>query len=299
YTLEHISPCMKYEDQLKESLMMNQVLNTQANYRNSEIGKDFEHPGEEGEERIFRLMVNGEITSAVDYEYDNIFVHYFVEVPSGWKDYSKDSGHGMTPTCSTNSAGEASFCTLFSVDYGFDINRLDYYDFCEWPKLYIEVLSVDSWTRLRTEGYGILSVPFLPGCYELKVNTWRPLMSHHLKGRIGEMRRYFTGGTPELEDLTSSYGNASGSVLSRYGSKTISTGSVSVKLNVIHHSPTAFILKRKDGGKNRRLLLDRLASASLLHSVTSVIQEFGKARERIIRASKGIEEEEIEKIEDA
>uniref|UniRef100_A0A0K2U0G2 Meckel syndrome type 1 protein n=1 Tax=Lepeophtheirus salmonis TaxID=72036 RepID=A0A0K2U0G2_LEPSM len=281
--------------------MMNQVLNHHASFIASEVGKEFESPKVEDNDRIFRLCVNGEIVSAKDYDYDNLFVHYFIDVPSGWKEYSKNSGHGMTTTCKTNSKGEAHFCTMFNTDFSFDINRLDYYNFCTWPTIFVEVISIDSWTRLRTEGYGYLTIPYYPGTYNLKIDTWRPLMSNPQMARIGEMRRYFIGGTPELDDLTSSYGNASGVILSRYGSKTISTGSVSVRINVIHHSPTALMVKKKSGGVegNRRLFLDRIASASLFHSVTSVINEFGKAKERILRASKGLEnEDEVAKIEE-
>ncbi|CAB4068752.1 MKS1 [Lepeophtheirus salmonis] len=273
YWIEHSSPTIKYEDQLKETLMMNQVLNHHASFIASEVGKEFESPKVEDNDRIFRLCVNGEIVSAKDYDYDNLFVHYFIDVPSGWKEYSKNSGHGMTTTCKTNSKGEAHFCTMFNTDFSFDINRLDYYNFCTWPTIFVEVISIDSWTRLRTEGYGYLTIPYYPGTYNLKIDTWRPLMSNPQMARIGEMRRYFIGGTPELDDLTSSYGNASG------------------------HS----WLKKKSGGVegNRRLFLDRIASASLFHSVTSVINEFGKAKERILRASKGLEnEDEVAKIEE-
>ena len=32
-------------------------------------------------------------------------------------------------------------------------------DFIHWPTLFIEVLSLDSWERFRTEGYTYLTIP--------------------------------------------------------------------------------------------------------------------------------------------
>ena len=32
-------------------------------------------------------------------------------------------------------------------------------DFILWPTLFLEVLSVDSWERFRTEGYAYITIP--------------------------------------------------------------------------------------------------------------------------------------------
>ena len=62
--------------------------------------------------------------------------------------------------------------------------------------MFLSVLSVDKWNRFRTEGYGYVSLPSTPGLHKISVSTWRPLSS----SPIGEMRRFFIGGSPELED---------------------------------------------------------------------------------------------------
>ena len=36
------------------------------------------------------------------------------------------------------------------------------------------------------------------GCHEITVNTWRPIGN----GTVPELRRFFIGGSPELEDPT-------------------------------------------------------------------------------------------------
>lgn len=45
---------------------------------------------------FFRLVLNGEIVSAQDFEYDGLFVHYFVELPLGWSATSESQLMGMS-----------------------------------------------------------------------------------------------------------------------------------------------------------------------------------------------------------
>ena len=50
----------------------------------------------------------------------------------------------------------------------------------KWPQLFIEVLSLDSWGRFRTEGYGYKTLPSNPGKFVKpikKINCWlKPLI---------------------------------------------------------------------------------------------------------------------------
>jgi hypothetical protein len=71
-------------------------------------------------------------------------------------------------------------------------------DFIRWPTLFLEVFSVDQWERFRTEGYGYITVPNKAGTHDITVNTWRPTGN----GLVPKMRRFFIGGSPELEDVT-------------------------------------------------------------------------------------------------
>ena len=52
------------------------------------------------------------------------------------------------------------------------------------------------------------------------------------------------------------------------------------------------------GGKRRarRLLMDRLSSATLFTSVNNVLEAFRKAREKIVKATEGLESESAKKL---
>ena len=64
-----------------------------------------------------------------------------------------------------------------------------------WPTLYIEVLSEDALGLSRTEGYCYLPVPAAAGSLCRRLAAWRPVGSRH-----DQLRRFFIGGSPELED---------------------------------------------------------------------------------------------------
>ncbi|VDP75270.1 unnamed protein product [Schistosoma mattheei] len=67
-----------------------------------------------------------------------------------------------------------------------------------WPTLYFEVQSLDFWTRSRTEGYGFTELPRIAGAHSIIVSCWRPVGD----SVVEELRRFFIGGTCQLEDPT-------------------------------------------------------------------------------------------------
>ena len=204
-----------------------------------EVGDDFEKPPG----RSFRLFLNGEIISAEDFDHtygSSMFIHYFLELPMGWSLAEDESGEnqGLTQTCYIRSDKEvAHFCHPFCLDLYYDTNRLDKNEekMPKWPQIFFEVISLDQWSRCRTEGYGNISIPIHAGSYDnLIVETWRPILP------TTEMRRYFVGGTPELEDLSYCGGSNSlvndSKVLSRYGFRTLTSGRIRTRMYVMHQS---------------------------------------------------------------
>ena len=110
------------------------------------------------------------------------------------------------------------------------------------------------------------------------------------------MRRFFIGGTPELEDIRY-VGNTDnqGAVLSKLGFQTRASGSVAVRLNIIHQAKAFMLGQTREASNNskhhRRVLMDRLTSATLFTSVNTVLEAFRKAREKIVRATESLDTE--------
>lgn len=156
------------------------------------------------------------------------------------------------------------------------------------------------------EGYGHASLPSHPGHHTLTLDTWRPVGS----SPAAEMKRFFIGGTPELEDIRyvgSGAGQGEGGgggVVSKLGFQTRAAGRVVVRLEAVHQAK-AFMLgctrpQQQPQGTARRLarrtLMDRLSSATLFTSVNTVLEAFRKAREKIVKATEGLESENAKNL---
>ncbi|XP_069683999.1 tectonic-like complex member MKS1 [Periplaneta americana] len=292
YWIEHASVDMSQEERDKEFAVINKLYEHHLDIRQLQVGSEFEMP----RHGILQVHVLCEITSAQYFEYDHLFVHYFFELPKGWSCDTAKQLSGVTQTCHSRSTGIANFSYLVELTLTFNLEVLqsDRDVLLSWPQMFIEVLSVDSWNRYRTEGYGYISLPSSPGQHTIIVSTWRPLS----KSPIGEMRRFFIGGSPELEDpsFVGIPSNFEDSRLSKHGLHTVTSGNVILKFNILHQSQALIGSSvGTDGGGDTRInkhstfLLERLSAATLVNSVNAVLIAFKRARERMLKAKEGLE----------
>ncbi|KAI5608329.1 Meckel syndrome type 1 protein [Silurus asotus] len=274
--LENASVLISAEEKQREQRMYRDLYSRHKDYLSSLVGQDFEMPPA----GFLRLIVNGEIVSAQGYEYDNLYVHFILELPNNWSSVPSQSLSGVTQTCRTRSIGKENIA-FFSYPFSFESffrNEVESEESLpQWPVLYFRVLSLDSWQRYRTEGYGYIVFPTTPGSHSVTCHTWRPLKL----GTMAELRRFFIGGTPELEDISDVRipGTFKGDRLSRFGFRTQTTGSVTFNLNCIQHS-RAFV-EASALKKRRQTVLDQLGGHSQKGSVYNVLEAFQRARKRM------------------
>ena len=71
------------------------------------------------------------------------------------------------------------------------------------------------------------------GCLNLEISTWRPITNG-----LSSMRSKFIGGSSELEDIAYEAipTGHTGSKLNKYGFKTETSGSISLRLNLVHQA---------------------------------------------------------------
>ncbi|KAM9440853.1 tectonic-like complex member MKS1 isoform 2-T2 [Clarias gariepinus] len=281
--LENASIPISAEEKQREQRMYKDLYMRHNDYLSSLVGQDFEMPPP----GFLRLMVNGEIVSAQGYEYDNLYIHFILELPNNWSSVPSQSLSGVTQTCRTRSVGKenvAFFSYPFSFESFFRKEDDSEESLPQWPVLYFRVLSLDYWQRYRTEGYGHLVMPSTPGSRRVTCHTWRPLQT----GTVAELRRFFIGGAPELEDISDVRipGTFKGDRLSRFGFRTQTTGSVTFSLNCIQHA-RAFV-EASTLKKRRQSVLDQLGGHSQKGSVYNVLEAFQRARKRMQEARESL-----------
>uniref|UniRef100_A0A8C1XCD0 MKS transition zone complex subunit 1 n=2 Tax=Cyprinus carpio TaxID=7962 RepID=A0A8C1XCD0_CYPCA len=265
--LENASSDIHAEEKEREQRMYRDLYTRHKDYLNSLVGQDFEMV------RIIILIQTH--FSAQGYEYDNLYVHFFLDLPNSKSTYSQPHREGKNISkVQSHTYTFIMFSTFFHKEDESDGSLP------QWPVLYFKVLSLDFWQRYRTEGYGFLVIPSTPGYHRMTCRTWRPLQS----GTVAELRRFFIGGAPELEDI--SYvrvpGTFKGKRLSRFGFRTQTTGSVTFTLNCIQHA-RAFI-DASTLKKRRQTVLDQLGGHSQQGSVYNVLEAFQRARNRMQEA---------------
>ncbi|KAK1331324.1 hypothetical protein QTO34_009277 [Cnephaeus nilssonii] len=267
YTIDNVSSLAQPEEEEREQRVFKDLYGRHKEYLSSLVGTDFEMtvPG------ALRLFVNGEVVSAQGYEYDNLYVHFFVELPttrkrtvcclwlSDWSSPAAQQLSGITQTCATKSLGMDKVA-YFSYPFSFEASFLHEDESAEalpkWPVLYCEVLSLDFWQRYRVEGYGAVVLPATPGSHTLTVSTWRPL---------------------EL---------GTGERLSRFGLRTETTGSVTFRLHCLQQS-RAF-MESSALRRRMRSVLDRLGGFSQQSSIHNVLEAFRRARRRMQEARESL-----------
>uniref|UniRef100_A0ABK0M4P9 MKS transition zone complex subunit 1 n=1 Tax=Rattus norvegicus TaxID=10116 RepID=A0ABK0M4P9_RAT len=259
YTIDNVSSLAQPEEEEREQRVFKDLYGRHKEYLSSLVGTDFEMiaPG------ALRLFVNGE---------------------------SQPEAMSMTTSMSTSlwSCQLRDKVAYFSFPFTFEAFFLheDESDesLPEWPVLYCKVLSLDFWQRYRVEGYGAVVLPVTPGSHTLTASTWRPMEL----GLVAELRRFFIGGSLELEDP--SYvripGTFKGERLSRFGFRTETTGTVTFRLHCLQQS-RAF-MESNSLRKQMRSVLDRLEGFSQQSSTHNVLEAFRRARRRMQEARESL-----------
>ncbi|KAM9321348.1 tectonic-like complex member MKS1 [Gastrophryne carolinensis] len=275
YSLHHVSESVQREDQEREEAIYRDLYGRHKEYLNSLVGSDFEMPPA----GTLRVFINGEIVSAQEFECNNLYIHFFMELPKHWSCPVFQNLSGVTQSCKSKTLGRddvAYFCYPFSFEL-FLSEEVEDEEVPQWPVVYFEVLSLDFWQRYRVEGYGSVVLPQVPGKHEITANTWRPVEL----GTVSELRRFFIGGSPELEDVTYVRipGTFQGERLSRFGFRTETSGKVTFLFHSLHQSRT--FLESCSLRKRMQSVLDRLGGSSQQSSILNVLDAFQRARRRM------------------
>lgn len=128
--------------------------------------------------------------------------------------------------------------------------------------------------RYRTEGYAVIPLPVLPGSYKFNIPTWRPTGSI-----INTLRRFFTGGTYELEDIThcSIPKGHEDKMLNKSYLNVTPSGYIKLNMDIIHQTHGSI---KQDDHLN---YFQRLSTDKLMTNIDNIFEQFKAARERMLQ----------------
>ncbi|XP_071033258.1 tectonic-like complex member MKS1 isoform X1 [Parasteatoda tepidariorum] len=235
YEIENASPELSNSAIEREKYLKQKIAEYKKKVKDVNFGPEFK-PDAPNETL---LSLNCEIVSAKNFPFSNLYIHYTVLMPNGWN--SDSSMEGVTETCECKTKSKVSFCPeeniayfgyLFSLDFTASTDESDLVD--KSVKIIFEITSVDFWGNFRNIGYGFADLLLVPGSEVINVYTWR-IEPTDLKSKL---QYFFIGGMPTLTDL--SYvikpQDAKDAQLSKYGFRTITSGSVELKYSIIRQN---------------------------------------------------------------
>ncbi|XP_014227654.2 Meckel syndrome type 1 protein-like [Trichogramma pretiosum] len=275
YWIEHVSSKPTTRDIQRRSDTLKKENQRKLKQHQSEIYRVLESPAEA---RVLRMHVNLDIGSAQDFQQakdTGLFVSYFIDLPSdSWYSKSKLAGRTQRSRVSRSTDVQGRRVNFsHTCEIVLDLNYLSDWQLCPWPRLLISVASLDAWTRYRIEGYASMVLPRSAGHFSFRLPAWRPQA-----GFIDSLRRFFTGGTCELDDITycavpSMQLNST--CLDKSNLKVVPSGSVDLTVNIVQQC-RQFVSHRPDQNK--------IKAGRLLNKVDDVLTQFKEARERMIQA---------------
>ncbi|KAH8852982.1 Meckel syndrome type 1 protein like [Schistosoma japonicum] len=263
YTLENISIQMSEIDkQTIRNIDKEQLSLRKSSQLCAIVGKQFEM------NRVSDYLSLGKYVSyllivisvgATDFENSGLYVQYFLELPQNWKAYDHKLLCGSSQIASITNHGNKEIST-FSHPIEFDLTYK--------PEINI-------------------------GTHSVSVSCWRPVGD----SVVEDLRRFFTGGTCQLEDPTfskipgsfevSMRINTPSNNLVKYGFRTRSTGKLFLRLNcaiqswsnlykIMSECPTV------GDEKQRKIALAHM-------DVSTIIKAYQKARFKLLETRKVIE----------
>ncbi|XP_034235784.1 Meckel syndrome type 1 protein-like [Thrips palmi] len=281
YWLELASSDTSEEEKVREAELRSKVYRHQSDLRKARIGDDF-CACQSG---TLSVNIFGQINILQNFDDHNLFIHYFIDLPRGWSSDSEESLAGISASCKASNG-----CVHLGhpLQFNLKLSLSELEDSSDvvprWPQLMFEVLSMDWWGRFRTEGYGYVTLPSTAGQHHVTTHTWRPIGN----SPVSELRRFFIGGNPELEDITyvGIPHEHEGPLLGKYGVQTVPSGSVDTVFNVVlqSSSPSGRAMSTAPSA-----LLERLSAATLVSSVNQVLAAFRRAHERMLAAKQGLD----------
>ncbi|KAL4477170.1 hypothetical protein ABPG72_008904 [Tetrahymena utriculariae] len=211
-----------------------------------------------------RMNVIGEISQAINFDNDNLYIEWEFFLPPHWQPDYEDLQENMpilsgnlsedmkrdwnffssitqiaSPIQLKNKDGENELITNFCFPFDIQVQtkHQTFEELSKFPLLFLTLSSIDSWGRKTLQGYTYCEVPRKPGYHEITIKAWAPAQSIYQK-----IHEFFLGGQTKLYDIKKIAQNSvlndenAQSAIDRFNLTTESKGAVKLVFNVAFQS---------------------------------------------------------------
>ncbi|KAK4878658.1 hypothetical protein RN001_011164 [Aquatica leii] len=283
YYVEDASDKIPLETQLKENEILHKITSHQVKVRMKKAGTDFEVPSK----NKLNFYLFCEILSGRNFEYNDIYVQYIIELPKNWSCRNGSNLSGSTFTSHSSSSDGLSYFG-FPFEVYLECNLLEVAEdvIVKAPCIYFEIISKDSWDRFRSEGVAYTILPISrAGVYTYELQCVRTCPA----GPKGDLRRFFIGDFSSRSNLNwvaLPKEHEQKEVVNKYGIVTVATGQINIRINVLQQSQA--FADEPTTKKRTKFILEKLDTSGLIRSVEQVVAAFKIAKRKMIEAKKNI-----------
>jgi Meckel syndrome type 1 protein len=293
YKFEHTSSTISSSNKEKEKNIVQELNRQRVGEILTSVGDSFADPPSSS----VSVMVLGEVVSARDFEYEDLYITTSLKLPRGWKCTSHSEEEltllsQISHSKSLHLTNVAHFSLPFEYHLLFSCKHEEESDdaneecchLLSMPTFHFEVGSIDTWDRHRMEGYAHWSLPPQPGYYSPSVSTWRPMG----KSLLEELRRFFVGGGPQLEDITYSGipADVKGFNVAKYGMRTKTAGSVQLRVHIVHQS--------RELQESHVNTLPTTSQSALLFSTETILENYRQTKLKMAASLKNQSTDSLE-----
>lgn len=220
-------------------------------FKQNLVGEGFLKPPKSN---FSRVNIFGEISQLENFYEDNLYLSYEFDFPLGWKVDDENEYYniykeenveeaninkikGVTQkVMGTPKEADDKINLIHVLNTNFEMEMLCHNAVLKanWPKLLLQINSIDSWGRNRIEGYAFMNLPSQSGFYSLRLDAYKPIEDNYLM-----LFSNFLGGSRRIVDIkelsrTSSINEENISVpLNRYGITTENSGQIILNFNIV------------------------------------------------------------------
>uniref|UniRef100_A0A9J2P2R2 Uncharacterized protein n=1 Tax=Ascaris lumbricoides TaxID=6252 RepID=A0A9J2P2R2_ASCLU len=136
------------------------------------------------EEGAMKLDYLIQIERAMGFPHDGLYAEYKVELPGALVPTGVQTMGGRTQIAYSNENDVATFAHLIplSISTGRSDTETEFF----MPRVLLRVCAESAWGRHYVDGYGVASLPIMPGRHEITVNCWRPVNRMSRKAALQE-----------------------------------------------------------------------------------------------------------------
>ncbi|KHN80606.1 Meckel syndrome type 1 -like protein [Toxocara canis] len=241
------------------------------------------------EEGVMKFDYLIQIERAINFTHDGLYVEYKVELPNGLFASDVKAMSGKTQLSYTKADGQCYFWNdaatfAYTIQLSLSTKQSQPEAGFFSPRILFRVCAENVWGGHYVDGYGITSMPLIPGRHKISVNCWRPVDP---KSRTAALQERFVAQAIDIKSFDQCTFNSAiatmGNKVSWIGLTTEGCGEVELQVDCIVQS-RKFISQEDLQQMKYGTMMKRIGLHSNIHwRILKALLDFEEAKKHLLQ----------------